>query len=303
MNSLHLKALLLAVETGSISAAARKLGKKQPQVSQWISDLEIDLGVNFFDRTGNKTSLSKEGERLLPSLTHTMSQLDKFVQSAEIIAQGESTVLTIGIENYIPDLAFTQPLALTLDFPHLCVEVYREEKHQLMQDLNEGNVDIIITHESDTLHHQHFEYCRLGHYKELLACSPDHPLVTLPVVTTIDLSQYRELIWGEANSKSSQQHRDENSDGFSPSYGFFSDIQPLVAMLKHNKGFAFLPAECVNAYIENGQLTALNCDFEPAGIDRRIELCWRNGLTLSQHGSQIVEAFKVSHQLVDKPVS
>ncbi|MBF4254492.1 LysR family transcriptional regulator, partial [Vibrio anguillarum] len=43
MNLLHLKALLLAVETGSISAAARKLGKKQPQVSQWISDLEIDL--------------------------------------------------------------------------------------------------------------------------------------------------------------------------------------------------------------------------------------------------------------------
>ena len=303
MNSLHLKALLLAAEAGSISAAARKLGKKQPQVSQWISDLEIDLGVNFFDRTGNKTSLSKEGERLLPSLTHTMSQLDKFVQSAEMIAQGESTVLTIGIENYIPDLAFTLPLALTLDLPHLCVEVYREEKHQLMQGLNEGNVDIIITHESDTLHHQHFEYCRLGHYKEVLACSPDHPLTILPVVTSSDLSQYRELIWGEANSKSSPKHRDENSDGFSSTYGFFSDIQPLVAMLKHNKGFAFLPEECVNAYIENGQLIALNCDFEPAGIDRRIELCWRNGLTLSQHGSQIVEAFKASHQLVDKPVS
>ncbi|MBF4312635.1 LysR family transcriptional regulator, partial [Vibrio anguillarum] len=66
MNLLHLKALLLAVETGSISAAARKLGKKQPQVSQWISDLEIDLGVSFFDRTGNKMSLSKDGERLLP---------------------------------------------------------------------------------------------------------------------------------------------------------------------------------------------------------------------------------------------
>ncbi|RWX56163.1 LysR family transcriptional regulator [Photobacterium chitinilyticum] len=305
MNSLHLKALLLAAEAGSISAAARKLGKKQPQVSQWISDLEIDLGVNFFDRTGNKTTLSKEGERLLPYLTHTMIQLDKFVQSAEMIAHGESTVVTIGIENYIPDLVFTQPLALTLDLPHLSVEVYREEKHQLTQDLNEGNVDIIIIHESDTLHHQHFEYCRLGHYKEVLVCSPNHPLATLPLVTTSDLSQYRELIWGEtnSNSNSSKQHKDDNSDGFSPNYGIFSDIQPLVAMLKRNKGFAFLPAECVNTYIENDQLSALNCDFEPAGIDRRIELCWRNGLTLSQDGSQIVEAFKINHQLADKPVS
>lgn len=63
MNSLHLKALLLAIETGSISAPARKLGKKQPQVSQWISDLEIDLRVNFFDRSSNQSTLSLEGER------------------------------------------------------------------------------------------------------------------------------------------------------------------------------------------------------------------------------------------------
>ncbi|AWX98770.1 transcriptional regulator [Marinomonas primoryensis] len=302
MNSLHLKALLLAVETGSISSAARQLGKKQPQVSQWISDLEIDLGINFFDRTGNKTTLSKDGERILPYLTHAMSQVDKFVQSAEMIAQGELTVMTIGIENYIPDIAFTQPLVLTLEFPHLSIEVYREERHQLTQDLNEGNVDIIITHESDTLHHQRFEYCRLGHYKEVLVSSPDHPLAALSVVSTSDLSQYRELIWGETNKTSNFQHPDRNNDGFSPIYGFFSDIRPLIAMLQHRKGFAFLPEQCVNNHIENHQLIALSCDFEPVGIERRVELCWRNGLVLSQLGSQVIEAFKTTHQLVDKPV-
>jgi len=289
MNSLHLKALLLAIETGSISAAARKLGKKQPQVSQWISDLEIDLGVTFFDRTGNKTTLSKAGERLLPSLTHTLSQLDMLLQSADMIAQGEPTVLTIGIENYIPEQTFTQPLALTLDLPNLNVEVYRDEIDQLTQDLCDGNVDIIITHESDTLHHQQFEYCRLGHYQDVLASSPAHPLTALPIVTSSDLSQYRELILGEVN---------EHSDGFSPSYAMFSDIQPLIAMLKHNKGFAFLPAEYVKSDIKNNQLVKLNCDFEPAGIIRRVELCWRNGLTLSEQGSQVISAFKENHQLI-----
>ena len=295
MNLLHLKALLLAVEMGSISSAARKLGKKQPQVSQWISDLEIDLGVNFFDRSGNKTSLSKYGQRLLPHLTHTISQLDKLVQSAEMIAHDELTVITIGIENYIPDLTFTKPLALTLDLPDLSVELYRDEKHQLTQDLSEGNVDIIITHESDILHHKHFEYCRVGHYQELLTCSSEHPLATLAAVSCNDLSQYRELIWGESDNQ-------QVSDGYTPSYAIFSDIQPLVAMLKNSKGFAFLPAECVNSDIKSGRLVALNCDFEPAGIDRRVELCWRNGLTLSQNGSQVIEAFKTNHQLADNPV-
>ncbi|MDO6498823.1 LysR family transcriptional regulator [Photobacterium sanguinicancri] len=300
MNSLHLKALLLAIETGSISSAARKLGKKQPQVSQWVSDLEIDLGVTIFERTGNKTRLSKEGERLLPFLTHTMSQFDQFIQHAEMIAHNEPTVLTIGVESYIPEQAFTQPLALTLDLPHLCIEVYREEKHQLEADLTQGNADIIIINESDTLHHLHFEYCRLGLYKEVLACSPTHPLANLTSVTTNDLSQYRELIWGEAGRQQSALQDDDNNHGFSPQYSVFSDIQSLVAMLKHGKGFAFLPAECVNADIEQRQLIALHCDFEPNGIDRRIELCWRNGLTHSQHGAKVIDAFKNHHQLADK---
>ncbi|MBF4317152.1 LysR family transcriptional regulator, partial [Vibrio anguillarum] len=34
-----------------------------------------------------------------------------------------------------------------------------------------------------------------------------------------------------------------------------------------------------------------------------IELCWRNGLTLSRYGNQIVEAFKTSHQLQSKPTA
>lgn len=133
MNSLHLKALLLAIETGSISAAARTLGKKQPQVSQWISDLEIDLGVNIFQRSGNKTKLTQAGEQRLPYLTHTMIQFDKFVQSAELLANQEPTLLTIGIENYIPDLAFAVPLVSALDLTHVSLEVCRDTKQQLEQ--------------------------------------------------------------------------------------------------------------------------------------------------------------------------
>lgn len=303
MNILHLKALLLTVETGSISSAARTLGKKQPQVSQWISDLETDLGVNFFERTGNKTSLSKEGERLLPYLTHTISQLDKFVQSAEMMAQGEPTLLTVGIESYIPDLAFTEPLAVMLDFPHLSVEVYREEKPQLMKDLSEGSVDIIITHESDILHHQGFEYCRLGHYREVLVCSSRHPLAMQSAVSSSHLNQYRELIWGDSHSKVRLKTQVEHSDGFSPCYGFFTDLQLLRSMLNSTKGYAFLPEESVSTCIEKGELVALRCDFEPNDIDRRIELCWRNGLTLSPYALQIIDAFKLRHQLAKSPVS
>ena len=78
----------------------------------------------------------------------------------------------------------------------------------------------------------------------------------------------------------------------------FSDIQLLITMLKKNRGFAFLPIESVSHYIESGQLLIVNCDFKPAGIDRRIKLCWRNGLVLSKHGGQVIDTFRAKHELV-----
>ncbi|QFU24060.1 LysR family transcriptional regulator [Shewanella eurypsychrophilus] len=290
MNLLHLQALLLAIETGSISAAARQLGKRQSQVSQWISELEIDLGVSFFDRSGNKTSLSQDGEKLLPYLTHSLSQLDKFVQSAQVLAESEPSTLRIGMENYIPDIAFSPALASLFETPNLSIEVYREKVTQLEKDLYEGRTDIILTHESDTLHHTQFDYCRLGYYHEELVCSPLHPLAELSNISLQDLSQYCELVWGDI------VHSDEN--GFSPHYGLFSDINTLIAMLKRGKGFAFLPHEYVSSMISDKQLIPLDCDFEPVGIKRKVEICWRNGLTLSNKGAKAIDAFKQEHLLM-----
>ncbi|QUJ69593.1 LysR family transcriptional regulator (plasmid) [Photobacterium sp. GJ3] len=291
MNTLHLKALLLSIETGSISAAARQLNKKQSQVSQWISDLEVDLGVRFFDRTGNKTTLSQDGERLLPNLTHTLSQLEKFVQSAENLAKNEPTLLVIGIENFVPDIIFTKSLALILNMPLLSVVVYRDEKAQLEQALRDGHVDIILTHESTTIHHKDFDYCRLGSYQEILVCSPEHPLVQRLPIHSHDLSEYRELVWGES-------HAGDN-DGFSPYYAIFSDMACLITMLKNNQGYAFLPKESVSAEIANGQLTAIRCEFELSDTIRNVELCWRHGFTFSGVGDQVIEQFKNHHRIIE----
>jgi hypothetical protein len=43
--------LVLSAELGSFSACARKLGKVQSAVSHGISNLEVDLGVELFDRS------------------------------------------------------------------------------------------------------------------------------------------------------------------------------------------------------------------------------------------------------------
>lgn len=59
------RAFLATSEEGSLSAAARKLGQRQPTLSRQVASLEEDLGVMLFERIGRKLMLTQAGIDLL----------------------------------------------------------------------------------------------------------------------------------------------------------------------------------------------------------------------------------------------
>lgn len=61
-----LEAFLYVVESGSFSAAARKLKKSQSTISTAIANLEADLGVILFDRHSRHPTITPHGLRVLP---------------------------------------------------------------------------------------------------------------------------------------------------------------------------------------------------------------------------------------------
>ena len=68
MNNLdwnQLKAFLETAETGSLSAAARKLGLTQPTLSRQVAAIEQRLGVTLFERVGKSMALTPTGLDLL----------------------------------------------------------------------------------------------------------------------------------------------------------------------------------------------------------------------------------------------
>ena len=56
-------------ESGSLSAAARRLGLSPMTVSRRLATLEGELGVRLFHRTTRSVSLTAEGETFLPFAT------------------------------------------------------------------------------------------------------------------------------------------------------------------------------------------------------------------------------------------
>ncbi|WP_244468013.1 LysR family transcriptional regulator [Nitratireductor soli] len=61
----HLRAFHETASTGSLSAAARRLGLTQPTLSRQIQALEARLGVPLFERIGRRLALTQTGSDLL----------------------------------------------------------------------------------------------------------------------------------------------------------------------------------------------------------------------------------------------
>jgi len=61
----HARVFLATARAGSLSAAARTLGRTQPTLSRQVAALELALGVMLFERVGKRLVLTETGGHLL----------------------------------------------------------------------------------------------------------------------------------------------------------------------------------------------------------------------------------------------
>jgi DNA-binding transcriptional LysR family regulator len=88
-----LEAFAQTVASGSFSAAARRLGKSQSTVSESISRLEIDLGLELFDRSSKHPVLTEAGRAMLGRIEDVLAASDKLRRAAGRLAEGMDPLL------------------------------------------------------------------------------------------------------------------------------------------------------------------------------------------------------------------
>jgi len=71
----HLQSFVLSAESGSFSAAARRLGLTPAAVSKNVARLESSLGLRLFQRSTRKLTLTEGGERFLQQVGGALSTL------------------------------------------------------------------------------------------------------------------------------------------------------------------------------------------------------------------------------------
>lgn len=83
--------------SGSLTAAAERLGVSQPALSQSLSDLERRLGVPLFERAGRRRVLTEAGREAVVAAAEVFERLDVLRDDLQARARGEVGSLRVGM--------------------------------------------------------------------------------------------------------------------------------------------------------------------------------------------------------------
>jgi DNA-binding transcriptional LysR family regulator len=141
----QLRILVAVAETGSFSAAARRLGRVQSAVSQSVQSLEATLRVSLFDRSARSPSLTDAGRVLLDDARRLLRGADTLRARAETIAADVEPELTLAVDTVFPNPVLMASLrALRETFPLLPVTLFTEQLGGAEQCLRDGTARLGI---------------------------------------------------------------------------------------------------------------------------------------------------------------
>lgn len=98
----QLQVFVRVTESGSFSAAARELHRAQSAVSYAIKSLEEELGVELFDRSSRRPTLTPAGQDLLSDVKAVEAQVGVLRRRANIMASGMEASVAVVLDSFLP---------------------------------------------------------------------------------------------------------------------------------------------------------------------------------------------------------
>lgn len=147
------RALLCAIETGSISAAAERLGYTPSGVSRMLAALEDETGLTLLLREHSGVRPTADCERLLPALRELLFSGDAFAQLAAQIRGLDTGTVVIGTaySAYYLWLARVTS-AFHAQYPGIQVQFCSGYSTDLAERLAQHQLDLCIISEREGAH-------------------------------------------------------------------------------------------------------------------------------------------------------
>lgn len=173
----QLRVFLVAVEAGSFSAAARRLGRAVSAVSYSIASLEQQLGVSLFDREQTRTpTLTEAGSAVLSKAKVVAAGIDDLRAGVRALLKGLEAEVTLVVDVMLPSERLVDAVqAFEATFPTVKLRLYVEALSAVAQMVRKG--DAMIGVGGGLLEVEpELELVHVGDIEMIPVAAPNHPL-------------------------------------------------------------------------------------------------------------------------------
>ncbi|TGN42069.1 LysR family transcriptional regulator [Paracoccus liaowanqingii] len=259
----QLRVFAAIAETGSFSAAGRKLDRAQSAISQSVATLEAMQGVTLFDRSGHRPVLTDTGKVLLAQARAVLSSAARFEAVAAGNREGLEAELAIAIDPLVPSAPLIETLrALNEAFPHIPISFSTEGLGGGLRRLRSRFADLAICLLLPTVPRDVMAI-PLIQADMVAVVASTHPLGSLDrPAGHADLEQYIQLVLTDP----------VDTDG--PDYGLtssapwrFVDLARRMDFLLAGLGWCRMPMHLICGHITNGRLVRLELADDVRGPD------------------------------------
>ena len=140
------------IETGSFSAAARKLGKVPSAVSMSIANLEVDLNLSLFTRMGREPVPTLQALTLYEKTEQLLIEMNQWKQHAFSLSEGLESALNIVVVTELLHMQWTDYiLVLEKQFPELQINIFSAPQEDALKMLLNQTAQLALMFEREQL--------------------------------------------------------------------------------------------------------------------------------------------------------
>lgn len=251
----QMRIFLCVAETGSFSAASRRLGRVQSAVSQSVKSMEATLRLKLFERGGKTPRLTEAGAALLREATGILHDVEAFRRRAESLASNLPPQLTLAVDQVFPsDLLIESLTAFKEAFPGIPVTLFTEglgaTEQRLRNKLARLAIYSPLLSEATGLR---TEFLAKVHIVPVVASS--HPLaLNEGMISRSELRRHVQLVLTD---------RAQSISGLvlSSQYWMFADQHSRLEYALNGFGWSFAPLHLVRNHVARGELKILSFEM------------------------------------------
>lgn len=266
-------AAFLAVATDrSFSAAARRLNRTQPAISQAVKRIEDELGERLFDRSSRDGTLTEAG-RLLHDYAQRLLTLAGEAQNAvQELQQMRRGRVIVGANEAAVHSLLPHIERFAAQHPQVAVEVRRVPSRQMAEAVLDRSLDFgVITFHPAA---RGVQTIPLGTDDIVLLTAPGHPLATKRRVTIEEVGRQVVIAHNDPSPTRDRvlraYERRHTALNIQLSLPSLDGIKRAVEM---GVGVALLPRRCALTEIARGHLVAIK--VPELGAPRQVRLVFR----------------------------